>query len=51
MGYAPCNIVMKLSTCRMNDKQQVRKCVKLSDVKGKAMGDPAEVELYRRLLE
>ena len=50
-GYAPCNIVMKLSTCRMNDKQQVRKCVKLSDVKGKAMGDPAEVELYRRLLE
>ncbi len=50
-GYAPCNIVMKLSTCRMNDKQQMRKCVKLSDVKGKAMGDPAEVELYRRLLE
>ncbi len=50
-GYAPCNIVMKLSTCRMNDKQQFRKCVKLSDVKGKAMGDPAEVELYRRLLE
>ena len=31
-GYPPCNIVMKLSTCRMNDKQQTRKCVKLSDV-------------------
>ena len=50
-GYPPCNIVMKLSTCRMNDKQQTRKCVKLSDVEGKAMGDPAEIELYRRLLE
>ena len=44
-GYPPCNIVMKLSTCRMNDKQQTRKCVKLSDVEGKAMGDPAEIEL------
>lgn len=50
-GYTPCNIVMKLSTCRMNDKQQLRKCVKLSDVEGKSIGDPTEIELYRRLLE
>ncbi len=50
-GYTPCNIVMKLSTCRMNDKQQLRKCVKLSDVEGKSIGDPTEIGLYRRLLE
>lgn len=50
-GYKPCNIVMKLSTCQMNEKQQIRKCVKLSDVPGKAMGDEREVDLYRRLLE
>ena len=50
-GYKPCNIVMKLSQCCMNEKQQIRKCVKLSDVPGKAMGDATEVDLYRRLLE
>lgn len=50
-GYKPCNIVMKLYTCRMNSKQQLRKCVKLSDVPGKAIGDAREVDLYRRLLE
>ena len=50
-GHQPCNIVMKLSTCRMNEKQPLRKCVKLSDVAGKAIGDEREVELYRRLLE
>lgn len=50
-GHKPCNIVMKLSTCRMNEKQPLRKCVKLSDVPGKAMGDEREVDLYRRLLE
>jgi hypothetical protein len=35
----------------MNEKQPLRKCVKLSDVAGKAIGDEREVELYRRLLE
>ncbi len=50
-GYNPCNIVMKLSTCRMNRRQKIQKCVKLSDVATKAIGDSLEVELYRRLLQ
>lgn len=43
-GYAPTNIVMKLSRCRMNANQQWRECIKLSDDLGKHMGSITEVE-------
>lgn len=43
-GYAPANIVMKLSRCRMNANQQWRECIKLSDDLGKHMGSITEVE-------
>ncbi len=49
-GYAPCNIVMKLSRCQINRRQPMELCVKLSDVPGKEMGDPREIEVYRYLL-
>ena len=48
-GYAPCNIVMKLSKCQINRRQPMELCVKLSDVPGKEMGDPREIEVYRYL--
>lgn len=34
----------------MNPRQPIRKCVKLSDVRGKENGDPNEVKLYRQML-
>lgn len=43
-GYAPSNIVMKLSRCKMDVNQEWRECVKLSDDKGKHMGSMTEVE-------
>ncbi|WP_308777797.1 nicotinate phosphoribosyltransferase [uncultured Bacteroides sp.] len=43
-GFPPCNIVMKLSRCKMNQNQEWRECVKLSDDLGKHMGSSAEVE-------
>lgn len=43
-GFAPSNIVMKLSRCKMNVNQEWRECVKLSDDLGKHMGSSAEVE-------
>ena len=46
----PLNIVCKLTSCQMNPRQPIRKCVKLSDVRGKENGDPNEVKLYRQIL-
>ena len=43
-GYSPSNIVMKLSRCKMNNHQEWRECVKLSDDLGKHMGSMSEVE-------
>lgn len=43
-GYKPSNIVMKLSKCKMNNNQEWRECVKLSDDMGKHMGSITEVE-------
>lgn len=43
----PCNIVMKLINCRMNDKQPEFGCIKLSDVAGKHLGDPKEIEVAK----
>ena len=39
----PCNIVMKLINCRMNDKQPNYGCIKLSDVDGKHIGNPMDI--------
>ena len=46
----PQNIVMKLTKFQVNPRQPVYNCVKLSDVPGKAMGDPKEIEVYKYLV-
>ena len=43
-GFKPSNIVMKLTTCRMNENQPIYSCVKLSDDEGKHTGNIEEVE-------
>ena len=43
-GFKPSNIVMKLTSCRMNKNQPVFNCVKLSDDLGKHTGDTEEVK-------
>ena len=42
-GHKPSNIVMKLSSCRMNANQPWYDCIKLSDDLGKHMGASAAV--------
>lgn len=49
-GIKPSNIVMKLVSCQMNSKQPVKKCIKLSDVEGKHIGDPEEVALAQMII-
>ena len=44
-GFKPMNIVMKLSQCRMNSKQEWLPCIKISDDKGKVMGDKTELRI------
>lgn len=44
-GFKPMNIVMKLMECRMNANQDWLHCIKISDDKGKVMGNPREVEI------
>lgn len=46
-GIKPLNIVMKLKECRVNDRQPVYGCVKLSDVASKAIGTPEDIENYK----
>lgn len=46
-GVAPMNIVMKLKECRINERQPIYGCVKLSDVSGKAIGTKADIENYK----
>lgn len=46
-GIKPMNIVMKLKECRVNDRQPVYGCVKLSDVPGKAIGTSEDIENYK----
>jgi len=43
-GFAPSNIVMKLTQCKMNAHQPWRECIKLSDDEGKHTGSPEEVQ-------
>lgn len=46
-GIKPLNIVMKLKECRVNDRQPVYGCVKLSDVTSKSIGTPEDIENYK----
>ena len=46
-GFKPMNIVMKLMECRMNSKQEWLHCIKISDDKGKVMGNSREVEIAK----
>lgn len=46
-GVKPMNIVMKLKECRMNERQPVYGCVKLSDVPGKAIGKLSDINCYK----
>lgn len=46
-GVKPMNIVMKLKECRVNDRQPLYGCVKLSDVPGKAIGNPDDIKCYK----
>lgn len=41
--YKPSNIVMKLSKCRINSKQDWHNCIKLSDDAGKEMGNTSDI--------
>ena len=44
-GFKPTNVVMKLDTCRLSDKDPWEKCIKISDDIGKYMGDEKEFEI------
>ena len=46
-GYKPANIVMKLSKCRLSEKDPWEKCIKISDDEGKHIGDPKEIEIAK----
>lgn len=46
----PRNIVMKLIGCQISPRQKWHHCVKLSDVEGKHIGDPDEIDLAQRTL-
>ena len=46
-GVRPMNIVMKLKECRINARQPIYGCVKLSDVAGKAIGTQADITNYK----
>ncbi|MBR2932433.1 MAG: nicotinate phosphoribosyltransferase [Rikenellaceae bacterium] len=46
-GVRPMNIVMKLKECRINARQPIYGCVKLSDVAGKAIGTQADIANYK----
>lgn len=46
-GIKPMNIVMKLKQCRINPRQPIYGCVKLSDVTGKAIGTKEDIANYK----
>lgn len=46
-GHKPSNIVMKLSRCRMNERQPWYKTIKISDDLGKHMGSEKEIEICK----
>jgi len=42
-AYKPANIVMKLMKCRLNANQDWHNCIKISDDKGKEMGNESDI--------
>ena len=46
-GFKPSNIVMKLTKCRINQRQPWFTTIKLSDDEGKHMGNPKEIEICK----
>lgn len=46
-GVKPMNIVMKLKECRVNERQPIYGCVKLSDTVTKAIGNSADINNYK----
>ena len=46
-GYKPANIVMKLSQCRISNKDPWEKCIKISDDIGKHIGDEKEFDIAK----
>lgn len=48
-GFDPVNIVMKLMRVRLNDNEDWRNCIKISDDLGKHMGDLKEIERCKYL--
>ena len=46
-GVKAMNIVMKLKECRINPRQPVYGCVKLSDIPSKAIGTEKDIENYK----
>lgn len=46
-GLKPANIVMKLSRCRINQNQEWRNCIKISDDLEKHLGDNKEFEIAK----
>ena len=50
-GYPHPNIVMKLVLSKMNDRQEYRHCIKLSDDFGKHQGNPEEIENCKKILK
>ena len=47
LGVPHANIVMKLTKCKMNEKQPSYDCIKLSDDEGKHLGNEQEVEICK----
>ena len=47
VGFKPANIVMKLSKCKINQNQEWKKCIKISDDLGKHLGDNKEFEIAK----
>ena len=47
LGVPHANIVMKLTKCKMNEKQPSYNCIKLSDDEGKHLGNEKEVEICK----
>lgn len=43
--YKPANIVMKLSKCRLSEKDEYENCLKISDDTGKHMGNNVEFDI------
>lgn len=50
-GYKPANIVMKLMKCRMTPREEWLDCIKISDDKGKHIGNCEEIDICKKQLK